>query len=246
MLFFVTFLVSLISFIDATYPANIINVYNMKLQIPQESSDGGITTISNSALQTYSSSYFKANSDGTAVLMFAPENGAVTGNGAGPRTELTEPNDYFTFSGTHTMKFTTSVQSTDPKGVICIGQVKGDSYSSVAGSEHTINNSTFVDTNSASNLGASCLIAVELTYTSSSQEVTAHMRDSSCNSKNFHVGYFSMGEAIHMTFTVKDYDVYVSSNKVTLPAYSYSFWKGSNYKMHFKVSSCCCHIYIIS
>ena len=31
------------------------------------------------------------------MVMFVPENGVVTGNGAGPRTELTEPNDYFTF-----------------------------------------------------------------------------------------------------------------------------------------------------
>ena len=87
------------------------------------------------------------------MVMFVPENGVVTGNGAGPRTELTEPNDYFTFSGTHHMSYVTRVLQADH--TVCIGQVKGDDYSS----------------------NASALIVVEIIYSPGSGSVTSHVRD---------------------------------------------------------------------
>lgn len=59
--------------------------------------------------------------------MFVPENGILTGKGAGPRTELTEPNDYFTFDGVHKMSYVTHIQQADHS--VCIGQVKGDDFS---------------------------------------------------------------------------------------------------------------------
>lgn len=69
--------------------------------------------------------------------------------------------------------------------------------------------------------------------------VEAHMRErdsrGDCTSKVFSVGSFNPGEKIHITFKVVDTKVYVSTNKVTLPGYSYSFWQGKNYGMHFKV-----------
>jgi hypothetical protein len=83
--------------------------------------------------------------------------------------------------------------------------------------------------------GSSCLIVVELIYNMNNNEVTSHFRDKDCNSKSSSVGFFSPGEQIHVNFKVDNTNVYVSTNKVTLPVYSYSFWQYKNYKMHFKV-----------
>ena len=138
------------------------------------------------------------------------------------------------------MVFTQQVFEADPKGEVCIGQVKGDSFNANFVSEFVDPVGSAIDYSSVSlnsTLMASCLIVVELIYNAKSKEVTAHFRDSACNSKSVSVGQFSLGETIKMSFAVNGYNVVVSSNKVTLPAYSYSFWKGANYQMHFKVGT---------
>jgi hypothetical protein len=134
---FILFLIVLVHqgfLLEATYPAKVLNLPdNFRLQIPKDNGSGSITTIKQPELATYSSSYFSTDADGVSVVMWSPENGVVTGNGAGPRTELSEPNDYFTFKGQHTMSFVQQVYKADPKGVVCIGQIKGDSYDGMKG-----------------------------------------------------------------------------------------------------------------
>jgi hypothetical protein len=205
------------------YPSDVINLYNMDLQIPVDNGKGSFQQIRQPELNTYSSEYFHVDEYGWSVEMFAPENGVTSKNGAGPRTELTEPNNYFIFAGTHKMSFQQEVFDTHPAGVISIAQIKGDDfdYKALSGRSPT--------------LGASCLIIVELTYSSDSKKVEAHMRNETCHGVTFSVGKYELGEKIEIDFEVKDTKVYISSNKVTLDPYSYSWWKNANYGMHFKV-----------
>lgn len=115
-------------------PAKLLNLPGQfQLQIPKSDGNGGITTIKHPDLDSYSSSFFYTDSDGASVVMWAPENSAITGNGSGPRTELTEPKDFFTFKGTHSMSFTQQVLEADPSQNVCIGQIKGDSYDGMKG-----------------------------------------------------------------------------------------------------------------
>eukprot|EP00128_Syssomonas_multiformis_P018265 Colp12_sorted_trinity150504_noHs@12897 len=198
----------------AVAPGQIYDLRTWTLQIPVDKGTGSIKQIKQPELATYSSEYFYTDSDKGAIFR-APSDGLVTGNGAGPRTELTE-NHEFTFSGIHTLNITQQVLQLPPSKTICIAQVKGDSFSK-------------------SRRAASCLIVVEFCYNGDAQEVSAHMRDKDCNSKVFKAGKYKVGEKIDISFRVQDYDVYVATNKVVLPKYSYSFWKGHNYQMHFKV-----------
>ena len=208
--------------VAAKTPGQVFDLSSFSLQIP-EGSSGGITTIKQPALDSYTSDYFQVDpDDSSSVLFFAPETGNPTGNGAGPRTELTETHE-FTFSGTHEMNVTVAVTEANPNGNVVIAQIKGDSVSS------------------KSVALASCLIVVELGYNINDQEVTAHMRglnsDGTCSSVSYSVGSYKPGELIHVHFRVVDYSVYVYTDKVTLPKYSYSFWKGHDYEMHFKTGA---------
>lgn len=218
---------------DVPPPGKVLDLSTFDaLQIPVDNGNGGITQIKHPQLDAYSSEYFYTNPyDTSEVVFWCPENGVVTGNGAGPRTELTEPNNYFTFSGTHTMKYTTSVKEVPSGGEICIGQIKGDSCDICAAMEEkALNNST------VGLQGSSCLIVVELIYDADKNGlVTAHMRDDDCRGVSFELGHFDFDENIDISMKVDGYDVYVSSNKVTLDKYDYSFWKGKHYGMHFKV-----------
>lgn len=206
------------------------------LQIPVDNGGGSFVQIRHPDLDSYTSDYFYTNPyDSTQVVFWAPENGSVSQNGAGPRTELTEDNNRFTFSGTHTMKYTMQVKETPSGGKVCIGQVKGDSCDSCFFAERegeTISNSTAL-------MGAGCLIVVELIYDANKNGLlTAHMRGhdaSGCTNVQFNLGNFDLDEKMDISMTVNGYDVRVSSNKVTLPSYDYSFWKGAHYGMHFKV-----------
>lgn len=212
------------------YPADVLNLAetSMELQFPDTSKDGGIHTIKQPELLTYSSNYFYTNEDDPSTVVFwAPENGGVTDNGSGPRTELTEPKNFFTFSGKHTMTFTQQVKATDPKGVICIGQIKGDSYDSTAIEE-------FNNSSSSAILRGSLLIVVELMYSESSGAVTAHVRNKQGDNINLDMGHYSLNEKINMMMSVDGYEVTVKSDKAS-HTYSYDFWKGANYGMHFKV-----------
>lgn len=204
------------------------------LQIPVDNGKGGMTQIKHPELDTYSSEFFYTNPyDDSEVVFWAPENGSgISENGSGPRTELTEKNNLFTFSGTHTMSYDITVKEVPSDGQVCIGQIKGDSCDSCRQQE-LFGNETL------SSLHGSCKIVVELIYDAdNSGLVTAHMRSksgNSCSSENFKLGKFDMGEKIHIDMKVDGYYVYVSSNKVQLDKYDYSFWKGSHYGMHFKV-----------
>jgi hypothetical protein len=199
------------------------------LQIPVDDGKGGMTQIRHPKLDTYTSDYFYTNpQDTTEVVFWAPENGVVSGNGAGPRTELTEENNLFTFSGIHTMKYSMKVKQVPSGGKVCIGQIKGDSCDSCRALDE-IKNSTVLK-------GSSCLIVVELIYDETKNGlVSAKMRDKNCNSVSFDLGKFKLDEDINISLKVDGYNVYVSSNKQVLEKYDYSFWKGSHYGMHFKV-----------
>lgn len=209
-------------------PSKVFDLSNFKLQIP-EGSDG--TSIKD--LSTYSSCYFYTDPSKTNTVNFwTPEDGNSTKNGSGPRTELSE-NKEFTFFGKHSMNFTQTVFEADPKGEICIGQIKGDSFSDIKSSK--LNFANVAD--NATLTSSSCLIVVELIFNANSRSVTAHFRDKDCNSKTYSLGKYALSEPIKMTFVVDGVHVYVSSDKVTLPKYSYSFWANSNYQMHFKVGT---------
>jgi len=201
------------------------------LQLPLDNGKGGMTEIKHPELDTYTSDYFYTNPyDTSQVVFWTPENGVVSGNGAGPRTELSESNNYFTFSGTHKMSYTMQVKQVPSGGKVCIGQIKGDDYDS--------SDANIKGENSTSRPGCSgsCKIIVELIYDDNEDGlVTAHMRDESCCSATFKLGKFELDEDIEISMKVDGYNVYVSSNKVTLNKYSYSWWKGDNYGMHFKV-----------
>lgn len=215
----------------AAYPADVLNLKDtvMSLQYPNKGPNSGIEKVEQPELLSYTSEYFYTSEyDTSEVVFWAPENGGVTDNGSGPRTELTEPKNYFTFSGTHKMSFTTAVKETEPTGTICIGQIKGDSYDeSFRILQPTMNESMPI-------LGGSFLIVVELTYSSPSGEVVAHMRDENGKNVNIGMGNYGLNEPINMNFEVDGYTVTVSSSKVS-KSYDYSFWKGAHYKMHFKV-----------
>jgi hypothetical protein len=211
-------------------PGSVLNLSPFDaLQVPIDNGSGGFVQIKHPKLDTYTSSYMYTDpADSTGVILWAPENGVVSANGAGPRTELTEVNDRFTFSGRHVMDFTQQVLQVPSSGVLCIGQVKGDSY-----------DSAFFESDSSpglnTSLGAGRLIIVELIYVAKTGAVEAHMRDVDANNVKYSLGTFTLKEKIVMKFVVDGYGVYVSSNKVALPKYDYSYWKGSNYGMHFKV-----------
>ena len=211
------------------YPGEVLDLSTFDaLQIPLDNGSGGMTQIKHPELDTYSSEYFYTNPyDVSQVVFWAPENGVVSGNGAGPRTELTEDNNYFTFSGKHVMKYTMQVKETPRGGEVCIGQIKGDSY-----------DSQFMGVQNVSLGGASCLIVVELIYDAEKNGlVTAHMRnkkDGSCSGVTYELGKFQLDENIEISMEVDGYDVFVSSNKASV-SHDYSFWKGQHYGMHFKV-----------
>ncbi len=176
-------------------PSKILDLSNFKLELPD-----GSTSVKN--LDSYSSKYFYTDpADNRTVNFWTPEDGSVSSNGAGPRTELSEKTE-FTFSGKHSMVFTQQVFEADPKGEVCIGQVKGDSFNANFVSEFVDPVGSAIDYSSVplnSTLMASCLIVVELIYNAKSKEVTAHFRDSACNSKSVSVGQFSLGETIKMS-----------------------------------------------
>ena len=137
--------------ISNSAPGEIYDLRPFVLQLPFSDGDG-IAIIKQPAVNTYSDHYFHVNDANNAIVMFVPENGVKTGNGAGPRTELTEPTEYFTFSGTHVMSYTTRVNQADHD--VCIGQVKGDDYTN-----------------------GSPLIIVEIVYERDTGKVYSHVRD---------------------------------------------------------------------
>lgn len=208
-------------------PGKVLDFSTFKdLQVPVDDGKGGMTEIKHPELDTYSSKYMYTDEwDTSKVVFWAPINGVISGHGAGPRTELTEPNNLFTFSGKHTMKFTQQVKQIPSCGDVCIGQIKGDSYNSQF---FTAGNGTVGTTG-----GDSCLIVVELTF--DGKNAIAHTRDKNCQGVKHNLGSYTMDEEIHISMTVDGYYVYVSSNKVNLGKIDYSFWKGANYGMHFKV-----------
>ena len=214
------------------------------LQTPLDDGHGGMTQIKHPELDTYSSEYMYTDEwDTSKVVIWAPINGVVSGNGAGPRTELTEENSLFTFSGKHTMKFTQQVKQINSCSDVCIGQIKGDDFDEAFEVPPTWNTTQphyWISEGRYESLhrdhpiiGASCLIVVELTYDGS--HVTAHTRNEHCDNVSNDLGHFDLDEEIIIEMTVDDYDVFISSNKVTLPKIDYSFWKGAHYGMHFKV-----------
>lgn len=205
-------------------PGDLFNLENFSLQLPIDN-NGGITTIKQPKLDSYDSTYFYVNSGGDSMVLFAPENGAMTDNGSGPRTELTEPNNFFTFSGKHKMSYITTILQADHD--VCIGQVKGDSY--VQKYDEGYSNNTSVD------VGGSPLIVAELVYDVASRNVYSHVRDSNYNDLKFSLGKFDLNEPITINIIVDGFNLYVSSNKGSMPTYSYAFWKNHNYGMHFKV-----------
>lgn len=215
---------------NVPYPGEVLDLSTFDaLQIPLDNGSGGMTQIKHPKLDTYTSEYFYTNpSDVSQVVFWAPENGVVSGNGAGPRTELTEANNYFTFSGKHKMKYTMQVKETPHGGKVCIGQIKGDSYGS-----------QFTGVQNVSLGGSTCLIVVELIYEAEKDGlVTAHMRDKKggdCSGVTYELGKFKLDENIDISMEVDGYDVFVSSNKVSSVLHDYSFWKGEHYGMHFKV-----------
>jgi len=223
-------------------PWDVLGLSNTKidrLQIPK-SNGGGITQItlsSSPSLKAYSdSTYFYTDAAyPSGVIMFAPENGAVTGNGAGPRTELSEPNSYFTFRGNHRMEYTTQVLAFPSGGEVCVGQLKGDECDSCFLA------STDADTGADSNttrLFGSKLIVVELTFDKSGQ-LTCHLREKNGNNVNRDLGRYDLKEKIKIVIELKGFDVVVTavgaSGNMKTVNYSYKFWSGDNYKMHFKV-----------
>lgn len=209
-------------------PATLFNLPDyFSLQLPITDGDG-ITTIKQPKLKTYTdSTYFFMDDGDSEVVMFAPENGVLTDNGSGPRTELTEPREFFTFSGVHKMSYVTRVTRADHK--VCIGQVKGDRYNYFK----QVNNETKL----SASLGESPLIVVEIIYDPDTSIVTSHFRDSSYNDVKLSLGKFALNDPIRIDIKVDGYKVYVSSQQVTLAAQSYSFWKNQAYKMHFKVGA---------
>lgn len=204
------------------------------LQIPLDNGKGGMTQIKHPELDSYSSEFFYTNPDDhSQVIMWAPVDGAMSGNGAGTRTELTEDNNHFTFSGKHKMKYSMKVKETVNGGQVAIGQIKGDSYDSYLLESEDISNATSLR-------GSSCLIVVELIYDAKENGLlTAHMRkqkDGDCKGVTYELGNFNINENIDISMEVEGYDVYVSSNKASV-SHDYSFWKGKHYGMHFKVGA---------
>eukprot|EP00462_Mataza_sp_D1_P006161 CAMPEP_0175121396 /NCGR_PEP_ID=MMETSP0087-20121206/1143_1 /TAXON_ID=136419 /ORGANISM="Unknown Unknown, Strain D1" /LENGTH=155 /DNA_ID=CAMNT_0016402929 /DNA_START=346 /DNA_END=816 /DNA_ORIENTATION=+ len=129
------------------------------------------------------------------------------------------------------MNFTQTVLEVDPASTLCIGQVKGDSYKNSAFVEAALN---------ATATDGSCLIVVEFIYNQKSSQVESHFRvfdGKSCHSKAYPVGHFNLGEPIHISFVVDNFNVFVSTNKAALPAFDYSAFDGHHYGMHFKVGA---------
>jgi hypothetical protein len=172
--------------------------------------------------------------DNGKIVMSAPENGTVTANGAGPRTELTEPNNFFTFAGNHSIKFTQQVVQLPSCGEVCIGQIKGDSYSPVVSMPYLLSymKSQVAQLTRGSD-GSSCLIVAEVVF--DGRRVLVQTRDKNCNNVNTFLGNYALGEEIRIQMTVRDFIVVVSSNKVAGVRFDYSFWKHASYGMRFKV-----------
>jgi hypothetical protein len=198
-------------------------LYNFDLQLPLDNGKGSMLQIKNSELKTYTSKYFKVSDDQKSVTMFAPETGFVSDNGGGPRCELTEPNDYFTFSGKHILKFTHQVLSADPGGSIAIAQVKGDSY-----------NVYLPEDRSNHTVAGGCLIVGMMHYNAKTGYAEAEFKNRDCNAVSYNIGKFSFGEKIEGTMVVDGYDVSISTQKGSA-SLDYTWWKGRDYGMHFKV-----------
>lgn len=198
----------------AVTPGTLFDLSDFSLQLPVND-DGGITTIKQPKLRTFTDpTYFHV--DGDSVVMFVPENGVLTDNGSGPRTELTEPREFFTFSGVHHMSYVTKVTHADYP--VCVGQLKGDSYK-------------------GGKFDGNMLIVVEIVYSPKSGELISHFRDKDSNGVKLSLGKFALNDPINIDIKVDGYKVYVSSQQITLKAYDYSFWQGHSYKMHFKVGA---------
>jgi hypothetical protein len=140
-----------------------------------------MNTVRQPKLLTYQSKNFQTVSGG--VQMFAQENGGKSDNGAGPRTELTEPNGFFGFHGQHEMSFTQTVLSADPTGQVCIGQIKAD------------------------DAGFCCV--VEFMYNAKDHMVEAHYWDH----QKVQLGNFNLGEPINVQFKVDGTQVSLHTNK---------------------------------
>ncbi len=112
----------------ATPPGQKFNLSNWNLQTPL-SSGGGILTIKQPALATYTSSVFYTASDG-AMTFWCPVTGATTGGTSYPRSELRNLRE-FSVTGTNTLTARCRVLQQPSNGSIIIGQVHGH----VSGSE---------------------------------------------------------------------------------------------------------------
>lgn len=220
---------------QAVAPGELFDLSSWRLQLPQQSPSGGMTEVKQPELKTYHSEYFYTDLDESeqGIVFWAPSNGVLSAHGSGPRTELRE-NVEFKFSGLHKLSIVQQVLQVPPSGKVCIGQVKGISMKD----KRMVANSsgTYSDITSTSAVGSgSCLIVVELIYSSPANELTAHMRDARCNDVPLKLGRYDLGEKIRISFEVEGFDVRVSTKKVKLPAYSYAFWKDHDYTMGFKV-----------
>jgi len=208
-------------------PGRIWDLSTFYLQLPKSrtKADGskGITTIKMKDNRDFEEKpYFYTDRTDNGTIMFAPENGFLTDNGSGPRTEFTEKERIFKFEGNHKMKFTTEVLQLPASKEIAIGQIKGNNGKRTSAK-------------------ASCLIVVEFMYDGRTGECRAHyrkqMENGKCQSVREHAGFFKLNEKIEVTFEVVGSDVFVATNKVKLPRFSYKQWKGTDYNMQFKVGT---------
>lgn len=89
-------------------PGQLFDLSRFNIELPINN-NGRITVVRQPKLANYTDNYFYTNEDNDAMIMFAPENAVKTKGGAGPRTELAEPLEYFTFNGTHKMSYVTTI-----------------------------------------------------------------------------------------------------------------------------------------
>ena len=110
-------------------PGQLFNLTNWKLQLPVSDGNGGVLSVAQPALATYTSEYFYTNaSDGNSMTFWAPINGAHTSGSSYPRSELRDLID-FNYSGTHILSVNMTVYEVPPNGKITIGQAHFDGVS---------------------------------------------------------------------------------------------------------------------
>lgn len=169
-------------------PGQLFNLTGWDLQLPVSDGKGGVVSISQPALATYTSEYFYTDATDSSMTFWAPISGAHTSGSSYPRSELRELLD-FNYSGTHVLNVSMVVLEVPTNGKITIGQAHFDGVS------------------------GACSIFCELEWQTG--VVVSHVRDQACNNVNMQLpgAPFELGEAFSYTIEVDGDVLRVSTSR---------------------------------